>query len=330
MSEDHQDLQVDLDSIWGESSKLIGIAPSARVVHTVAQMVQNLRRSMATFLLTVLTICMAVSLVGFFLLCLHNASSRVADSVSDLSVLVFFKDSATPKDISDVQLVVKESGIPASMLVVDKVMALERFRLSLGSDAGLLDGLEDDNPLPVSLHITLGSVSDVEDLYAVLVSSVSNRSFVDAVRYSEGDLDVLKKVLGGVESVGFVGLLLLGVLASFVIANTIRLALVSYRIEIDIMRLIGAKRREIFSPFLLEGFLQGLCGAGLAIGFLYLGVIAGRRIIPQIEVLQFLVPNLLFVPSSTIWGLVVMGAGVGLSGSFIAVRRFLTEVRFRG
>ncbi len=330
MIEDRQELQANLDSIWDESSKLMGIAPSARVAHIAAQMVQNVRRSVATFLLTVLTIAMAVSLVGFFLLSLHNASSRVTDSVSDLSVVVFFKDSATPKNISDVQLMVKESGVPVSTLVVDKVMALERFRRSLGSDAGLLDGLEDDNPLPVSLHVTLQSLSDVENLYASLVSSLSDRSFVDTVRYSEGDVDVLKKVMRGVEVVGFVVVLLLGVLASFVIANTIRLALVSHRIEIDIMRLIGAKRREIFAPFLLEGFLQGLCGAGLAIGFLYFGVIAGRSVIPQIEVLQFVVPNLLFVPGDTIVGLIAMGAGVGLSGSFIAVRRFLTEVRFRG
>jgi cell division transport system permease protein len=56
---------------------------------------------------------------------------------------------------------------------------------------------------------------------------------------------------------GVAAVLLLMFLTSFIIANTIRLALYAHRDEVEIMRLVGATDAFIRLPFLFEGVLEG-------------------------------------------------------------------------
>src|SRR5699024_9865266 len=58
--------------------------------------------------------------------------------------------------------------------------------------------------------------------------------------------------------------LLLGVVSLFIIANTIRVALFSRRVEISIMKSVGATNWFVRVPFIVEGLLIGLVSGGLA------------------------------------------------------------------
>ena len=51
----------------------------------------------------------------------------------------------------------------------------------------------------------------------------------------------------------------------FLIVNTIRLATFARRREIEVMKLVGASNWFVRIPFIAEGMVQGLVGAGLAI-----------------------------------------------------------------
>jgi cell division transport system permease protein len=86
------------------------------------------------------------------------------------------------------------------------------------------------------------------------------QNFVDAL------LTALR-VVGGV--VGGILFLIAGVL----IYNAIRLTVLSRRIEIRIMQLVGASRATVYVPFLIEGMLQGVIGgiiaSGLVVGAYY-------------------------------------------------------------
>ena len=114
----------------------------------------------------------------------------------------------------------------------------------------------------------------------------------------------------------------MGFVSTILISNTIRLAIYARRKEIGIMRLVGASNWFIRMPFLLEGVMQGLIGAGLAIGI----IIALRTwVIPWIrETLSFL-PVGLSTTEALQLSLIMAAAGIflGIIGSGVALRRYL-------
>jgi cell division transport system permease protein len=107
------------------------------------------------------------------------------------------------------------------------------------------------------------------------------------------------------------------------INNTIRLAILARRKEIAIMRLVGASNGFIRGPFLMEGALQALLGAGLAIGSISL---LCNYLLQKMreEVFQWLPVDFAALNLWTIY-LVLLGAGlvIGLFGSVWAMRRYL-------
>jgi cell division transport system permease protein len=115
---------------------------------------------------------------------------------------------------------------------------------------------------------------------------------------------------------------MLGVVSLIFINNTIRLAIYARRKEIGIMRLVGASNWFIRTPFLLEGVLQALIGAFLAI----ISVIALQAaIVPRLkDTLSFLAVSLssgAIVQISI--SLVVAGVLIGIGGSWLAMTRYL-------
>ena len=81
---------------------------------------------------------------------------------------------------------------------------------------------------------------------------------------SRGATSAIRWVLGVISALLLVASLLL-------VANTIRLSIYARRREVEVMRLVGATNWFIRWPFMVEGLVCGLVGAGIAIGFLFLG-----------------------------------------------------------
>ena len=123
----------------------------------------------------------------------------------------------------------------------------------------------------------------------------------------------------------FIGLSVVLLASSlFLIVNTIRLATYARRREIEVMKLVGASNWFVRVPFMAEGIVQGLIGAGLAIG----SVVALKLII--FDDLLFSKTGFFrtfFVTSGDATFVValvlLLGMLIGLIGSAIGLRRFL-------
>jgi cell division transport system permease protein len=109
-----------------------------------------------------------------------------------------------------------------------------------------------------------------------------------------------------------------------VVSATLQPAIYARREEVEIQKLVGATDRFVRAPFLIEGLLQGLAGAALAL----IGVaLVLHWLAPPLETLfAFLeVPG----TAAALWGLrstmelLAVGTGLGLLGSFLAVGRAL-------
>ena len=207
-----------------------------------------------------------------------------------------------------------------SVVYVSKAAALDRFRTHLQQrgEPDLTSSLA-RNPLPASLEVKLVDAQRFEKV----MEDLRARGIVDQVIDVQQYVDQLSTVTNVVRTGGIVLLVLVGFVVLFIIVNTIRLAVVARREEIEIMRLVGASDAFIRWPFIFEGAFVGLLGAALTLGTLALlsqpvGDFMGRFF----QVLPLQLSNLgrdvALIVTAT-------GLGVGVLGSWLSVRSYLSR-----
>ena len=119
-------------------------------------------------------------------------------------------------------------------------------------------------------------------------------------------------------------LLVLMIVSLLIISNTIRIAMYDRRDEIAIMRMVGATNSFIRLPFIVEGFLLGMVGAGGAfalVWYVYDFMVEGLKAADALQMIKFVPFAQLQVPMIALCA----GAGlfVGVMGSWSSIRRFL-------
>lgn len=316
---------IGLVTIWREGGGLEKVSLFSLFGHVVRRSWENLRRATLTSTLTVVTIAVALSVLSFFALVVRNAGLSVERETGDMMVMVFLRDSATPSDIEGIKSQLGDLTKGLSVTYMDKSQALESFRKMLGDDATMLEGIETQNPLPASINITLENPTRADALFDSVSDRLATSTAIESIRYSRSGVKQLKRLLTIVEVGGSIGMLFLLVITGFIIANTIKLALYSHRMEIEIMELVGARRGSIYAPYVLEGLGQGVVGAAVGIGIVFSVYLLINNAMAKSEFLQLLFPAFHFLPGNLLIYIVASGAVVGMGGSFLAVRKFLAE-----
>ena len=114
---------------------------------------------------------------------------------------------------------------------------------------------------------------------------------------------------------------LLAIASLFLVGNTIRLSIYARRREVEVMQLVGATDWFIRWPFVIEGLVVGLFGAGIAVGILFLGKVT---IVDPLSDNFALVENLNTIAFGPLIAALVVGAmAVAALGSGVTLRRFL-------
>jgi cell division transport system permease protein len=279
----------------------------------------NLWRAPLPSLVSVLTIGLALFIGASFVLGLFTARALLTSWGAQASITVYL-DPATSD--ADARLLAQELRGRGDLLVryVDPPAALKRLRGDLGELASALDGLT-HNPLPPSLEVTPREPLRGSAL-RVLAADLGQLKGVHDVEYGREWLDKLEALGRGLRAFAAGAMLAVLGAALLVVANTIRLAVYARRDEIEIMKLVGATDGYVRAPFLMEGALQGLLGAGLAVAAV---LSAQHWLLPYAtEAFTFAAgvsaPHLMVRHTAAIFA---AGTLVGFGGSWIAVARFL-------
>jgi cell division transport system permease protein len=205
-----------------------------------------------------------------------------------------------------------------SVRYVDKAQAYEEFR-QLFSDRPEL--IETVNPavLPASYRIELTDI----DLYRDVVFRLRAMPAVLEVRSFGEQIDQLSTLSTVLNFLGLGLALVLGVSAVILIANTIRMAIYARREEVSIMKLVGASNWFIRVPFLLEGLIEGLLGAGLSVLTVWIAAQNLRTLGSSIPLIRFTISDQFFLR----WGVLFLlfGATAGVVGSLLGLSRYLRE-----
>lgn len=301
---------------------------SINVGYFVSESITNFRRNWVMSLGAVITIYLSLLLVGVFIATGFVVNSVVQSVEDKVTIQVFLKDGAATADVNALQEKLLDDTLVKGVDYTSKKEALEKFKKDMAQSPEIIDQLE-GNPLPASLDVTLKDPRTVQkmvdrikgdDLFLKVADRPDNPE--ESLKYGQQIVKRLFAFTRVVRVIEVVFVMMLGVVSLIFINNTIRLAIYARRKEIGIMRLVGASNWFIRTPFLLEGVLQALIGAGLAI----LSVVGLQAaILPRLkEALPFLAVSLTGSATTQISvSLIVAGTVIGVAGSWMAMRRYL-------
>jgi len=184
------------------------------------------------------------------------------------------------------------------------------------------DELLDINPaiLPASIRIELVDIDMHSSVRFRLEQQAGSVRQVATAAESIEQLQALSSVLN---VLGLGMAIVLGVAAVVLIANTIRLAIYARRDEVSIMKLVGASNWFIRVPFLLEGMIEGLVGAALAVFAVWLGTTNLAQAGASFALFRLDVSQQFFFR----WGLLflIFGAVAGIIGSMLGLSKYLRD-----
>lgn len=270
--------------------------------------------------ITTTVIALSLTIYGAFTLFLANANTLLEKWRGDNLVTVFMEVKAGQGDTERIQERLRGMPGVGAVTLVTPVAALSRMKGMLGSEAGLVDGLE-ENPLPFSLEFQ-GAPEQGEAITA-MARQVESWPGVEAVAY---DMQWAERLAAIVRVFRFTGNALSALLLSavaLIISNTIKLTIIARREEVEVMRFMGATDGFIKTPFIYEGVLQGLLGALISLmltSLLFLGAQEAARELGQAFGFHFRLHHL---PWDQLAIILALGVSLGLVGAVISVSRFL-------
>lgn len=288
----------------------------SRATYLVRQAFTSLRRNALVVAAAILAVFVSLTLAFGALVVNELFRINTTRWQEGVHVIVFLKDDVTQAAQLDLQREVQSWDEVAETSFCDKTCAYQEFQEMFADQPALLEET-DPSILPASIRIKLTSVEFYRDISFRLLDNSAVRKTVTAGERFD-DLSAITRILN---ALGLGLAVLLGLASVVLIANTIRMAIYARRDEVSVMKLVGASNWFIRIPFLLEGMLQGLVGAALAVGAVWLA----HNFLAGLEPEEFLIRLSVGNEYLLQWGLIILlfGAVAGIVGSGLGLRRFL-------
>ena len=256
-------------------------------------------------------------LTSFAYLVFVNIDSLFQNAYEQNVVAVYLETDLDEQEVISVGKRLERTDNVANVEFISKEEALERFKNEMGEDA--LKGLEEDNPLQDTYIVSLVDLEAFDET----LSKFEKMYGVEDISYDGDIAKTLTKVRGLVFGIGGAIILVLLAVSLFIISNTIKLTVYNRRLEIYIMKSVGATDGFVRFPFVVEGVILGFVAG--TVGYLLLWLLYSQLAKGfSGGVLWNLVPF-----SEVMWPLFIgfMGGGmlVGVSGSVISMSRYLKQ-----
>ncbi len=273
---------------------------------------------------------MSFASIGVLICCLMLMGSaalvsinitEVMDWLGDKNVIkVFLNDGLTQEQTEQMEYIIRDVGNIETIEFVDRKQAYESIVSRMTDQPELILAIDDTGDfLPDAYSITLIDNGKYSETVTIL-QSLDNVYAVSDKSDLAHKLESINQVVS-VVSVWIVGLLF--VISLFIITNTIKLTMYVRRLEISIMKSVGATDWFIRLPFLVEGIIIGLISGLVSFGlvtYIYLTATSAVSTVLSVGLIAY----------STLWGwclLIFPGIGVlvGAVGSLISIRKYLMK-----
>ena len=293
------------------------------VITALNDLLRNVWLNIATMSIIVVTlftvsIMMAVDNIGNFAL---------GSLQGKIDITIQFKDDAEENKILEFKKDLEELQEVKSVEYISKEQALLNFKESHKDNEYINQSLEElgENPLFAVLNVKATSLGQYKFIDEYIEENENYENIIEKINFKENEkaINSFSTVLKTVKDSMF-GLAMLFIIMSVLVAfNTIRLAMYTHRVEIEIMRLVGASNWFIKMPFVIEGAILGILGGIITLSFVFPIVMYSSpkiaQFLPGFDLYAHFLNNIF----SFTFFLLALGMSLGVISSLIAIRRYL-------
>ena len=264
--------------------------------------------------------CMAMLMFGLFFIIGENVNYVMNQVEAEQGMQVFLNIGVTESERLEIQEKIRAIEGINTIQFVSGAEGLSEWKQEFGENSGIMDGLE--GIYPDSFIVTLTDLN----LNETVQEQILKIDKVDEIKSSDSTINILLNITKGVRFVTLGILIILVIISIFIIKNTIKLTVHARRKEISIMKYVGATNSFIRWPFIVEGIIIGIIAALITILLVGLLYNLATRGLVQTETFQKLGLKLYTFADMfklLITTYIVLGAGIGIVGSSISMRKYL-------
>jgi len=293
--------------------------------YILKQAFKSIWRNRMMGLASIGSVAAVLIILGFVLLIVLNINNLAMVTKESFDEIAVYIDEGVDED--QIKQMGKDFSDIDGVLAVGyqtKDYALEKMKDDWGEDAFLLDGLK-ENPLPNTYIVQLENVGNSEDV----IKELKKYEGVEEVQFYKEAVNSLIAISEFVKKIGAGLIIILLLISIFIISNTIKITVLNRRKEIELMQYIGATNGYVRGPFMIEGIILGLIGSFLAIIILMIGYnyfieyLAGRYV-TLLSGLSGYIIGIDMILSDLAIIFLTIGIGIGILGSLISLKKFLS------
>ena len=282
----------------------------------------GLKKNLLMTMASMVAVAACISILSFSY-CVGSNLQYMLDQMEDsIGISVFLKGELTGEEIEKLKKEIGKIDHVEGVEYISPADALDELKKDWGAEEDIFIGLDEaNNPLSHSFQITLDKIENQNGV----LTALENVDGIDNIRHGQTETELLMKANRIFSVASVIVMLMLGIISVMIIMNTIRISVVNRRIEINIMKYVGATDWFIRWPFVIEGIIIGLVGAlvPLIIGFPIYAKITSAifAYLPMITFVQFKLTGDVFgflFPFGILFGI-----ALGVIGSVTSIRKHL-------
>lgn len=277
-------------------------------------------------MMSVASICVLLScllLIGSASMIFLNIDSLVQKIENENVIMVYIDDEATDADIDELGIELQNLNNVQKIEFVAKEDAwAEQIATMDEAQAEFFTEQTDEIPLPDAYKVT---VKDLEQ-FTSTVKQIKKLNHIDTVRQNTDLAKKLAKISNGISIISIVIIAVLFAISLFIISNTIKLTVYSRRLEISIMKSVGATNSFVQLPFVVEGIILGVVAGVLSLfavwGIYELAINRFGDVFSSIGLEPLKFTDYAWIMLGVF---VAIGIVSGVGGSLITMRKYLTK-----
>lgn len=287
---------------------------------------EGFRNTWSNRMMSIASICVLMSclvLIGCASMIFLNIESLLARIEEENVVMVYIEDDTADADITAMGAAlngmdnVKEvEFVPKEDAWADQLSTMEE------AQAQFFTEISSDIPLPDAYKVTVDDLTYFDQT----VSRIEQLEHIDTIRENKDLAQKLVTIRHGMEVISIVIVVVLLAISVFIISNTIKLTVYSRRLEISIMKSVGATNSFVRLPFVVEGMILGIISGIVSLGLVWAFYeFAIHQFSDLLSSLQLEALNFADFALPMLGIFVLIGIVTGVGGALISMGRYLNR-----